>query len=189
MNARVPALAALAVALVSGGSRAQSSNAVTPWLHVRIDEPLKRSRVHLNLPMPAVEAALKAAPDPIPVDGGIPLGGDMNLDRFRRQWKDLETADDAEIVAVEQGDARQSISKKGGRLVIHLQDDREPKTIDVDIPGAVVDALFSGAGQDLNVRAAVARLRTARGDVVRVHGRDSTVRIWIDEMSGAPEGN
>ena len=189
MNARVPALAALVVALVSGGSRAQSSNAVTPWLHVRVEEPSKRSRVHLNLPMPAVEAALKAAPDSVALDGGTPLGGNMNLDRFRRLWKDLETAGDAEIAAVEQGDARQHISKKGGRLLIHLQDDTEPKTVDVDVPGAVVDALFSGTGQELNIRAAVAHLRTARGDVVRVHGRDSTVRIWIDETSGAPEGN
>jgi len=189
MNARVPALAALAVALLSGGSRAQSSYAVTPWLHVRIEEPLKRSRVHLNLPMPAVEAALKAAPDWITVDGGMPLGGDMNLDRFRRVWKDLETASDAEIVAIGHGDARFDIRKKGGRLLVHLQEDTEPRTVDVDVPGAVVDALFSSASQELNIRAAVLHLRAVRGDMVRVQARDSTVRIWIDESAGAPEGN
>ena len=189
MNARVPALAALAVALVSGGSPAASSNAVTPWLHVRIEEPRKRSRVHLNLPMPAVEAALKAAPDWMAVDGGMSLGGDMTLDRFRRRWRDLETASDAEIVAVAQGDGRFDIRKKSGRLLLHLQDDTEPKTVDVDVPGAVVDALFSGASQELNIRAAVGHLRTARGDVVRVQDRDSTVRIWVDESGDPPEGN
>jgi hypothetical protein len=189
MNARVLAVVALAVPLPSCGAPAVSSNAETPWLHVRIEEPMKRSRVHLNLPMPAVEAALKAAPDSIAVDGGTPLGGDMNLDRFRRLWKGLETAGDAEIVKVEKGDARQNVSKKGGRLLVHLRDYRESKTVDVDVPGAVVDALFSGAGQELNIRAAVAHLRALRGDLVCVYDRDSTVRIWVDESGGAPEGN
>jgi hypothetical protein len=189
MNAGVLAFVALAVPLLSCGAPAVSSDAETPWLHVRVEEPKKRSRVHLNLPMPAVEAALKAAPDSIAVDGGIPLGGDMNLDRFRRLWKDLETAVDAEIVKVERGDARLNISKRGGRLLIHLRDDSESKTVDVDLPGAVVDALFSGAGQALDIRAAVAHLGAVRGDVVRAYDRNSTVRIWIDESGGAPEGN
>jgi len=189
MNARVLALVALAVPLLGCGAPVASSNAETPWLHVRIEEPGKRSRVHLNLPMPAVEAALKAAPDSIAVDGGIPLGGDMNLDRFRRLWKGLETTGDAEIIKVEQGDAHQNVSKKDGRLLIHMRNDRESKTVDMDVPGAVVDALFSGAGQELKIRAAVAHLRAVRGDVVCAYERDASVRIWIDESAGAPEGN
>jgi hypothetical protein len=40
----------------------------------------------------------------------------------------------------------------------------------------------------LNVRAAVAELRKLRGDVVRVNDRDSTVRIWIDEIAGSEGG-
>jgi hypothetical protein len=188
MNTRALALVSLAALLLGGRTPAASSSAETSWLHVHVDEPVKRSRIRVNLPLPAIEAALKAAPDSIALDGGVPLGRNMNLDRFRRLWKGLETAGDAEIVAVEEGGTRENISKKDGRLLIHLQDDRELKTVDVDVPGTVVDALFSGGGQELNIRAAIDHLRTMRGDVVRVHDRNSTVRIWIDESADAREG-
>lgn len=188
MNARALLFAALAVPLLRGGVPAASPNVETAWVHVRIDEPVKQSRIRLNLPMPAVEAALKAAPDSIALDGGTPISPEMNLDRFRRRWKELETTGNAEIVSVEEGEALESISKKWGRLLIHLQNDKESKTVDVAVPETVVDALFSGAGQELNIRAAVAHLRTMRGDLVRVHDRSSTLRIWIDRSAAAPEG-
>jgi hypothetical protein len=188
MNARALVIAALAVPLLGGGAPAASSSAGTAWLHVRIEDPVKQSHIRVNLPMPAVEAALKAAPDSIVLDGGTPLGHDMNLDRLRRLWKDLETAGDAEIVAVEGSDAREHIRKRSGRLLIHLQDDREPKVVDLDLPGPVVDALFSGGGDELNIRAAVPHLRTVRGEVLRVRDHDSTVRIWIDESVDVLEG-
>lgn len=189
MKTRALALVALAVLLLGARTPAASPSAETRWLHVHVEAPGKRSRIRVNLPLSAVEAGLKAAPDSIALDGGIPLGRNMDLDRFRQVWKDVETAGDAEIVAVEEGDTRENISKKGGRLLIHLQDDRESKTIDVDLPGRVVDALFSGDSEELNIRAAAEHLRTMRGEVVRVHDRNSTVRIWIDESADAPEGN
>lgn len=189
MHARALLLAILAVPLGGGGAPAAAPRAETSWVHVRVDEPGKRSRIRLNLPMPAVEAALKAAPDSILVDGGTPLGSDMNLDRFRRRWKDLETTGNAEILSVEEGEARESISKKWGRLLIHLQDDREAKMVHVAVPEAMVDALFSSAGPELNIRAAAAHLRTMRGDVVRVQDGGSTVHVWIDGSADAPEEN
>jgi hypothetical protein len=57
----------------------------------------------------------------------------------------------------------------------------------VDLPVALVDALFSGSERELNIRAALGELRRMRGDVVRVNDRDSKVRIWIDETAD-PEG-
>jgi hypothetical protein len=182
---------ALAVPLLGGSAAPASSSDGTAWLHVRVEEPKRRSRVHVNLPMPAVEAALKAAPDAIASDGRIHLGRhghDLNIDDFRQLWKELKTAGDAEIVSVEEGDNRVNVSKKGDRLLIRVQEDGERETVHVDVPASVVDALFSGPGQQLNIRAAVAELRTLRGDVVRVNDRNSTVRIWIDESAGAQEG-
>jgi hypothetical protein len=188
MNARALALGTVAVLILGARPPAASSSAETSWVHVHIEQPENRSRVRVNLPLPAVEAALKAAPDSIAVDGGTPLGGGMNLERLRQSWRELAAASDADIVAVEEGGTRQSISKKGGRLLVHLKDDKE-KTVDLDVPGTVVDALFSGGAQELNIRAAAAYLNTLRGEVVRVQDRGATVRVWVDETAGAPEAN
>jgi hypothetical protein len=181
MKARALVPAVLALPLLGGGAPAAPPSVETRWVHVRVEQPDQRSRVHLNLPLPAVEAALKVAPDSFALAGGTPLGRDMDLDRFRRVWKELAAVRDAELVAVEEDEARERISKRGGRLVIHLRNDREARIVDVDLPGPVVDALLSGGDQELNIRAAVAHLRTLSGEVVRVKNRDATVRLWVDE--------
>ncbi|HEY2944949.1 MAG TPA: hypothetical protein VGN09_21125 [Vicinamibacteria bacterium] len=188
MNTCALTLVALAAPLLAGSVPAPPSSEATAWLHVRVEEPKQRSRVHVNLPMNAVEAALKAAPDVIASEGRIHLGGHgrhLDVEDFRRLWKELRTTGDAEIVSVEDGDDRVNISKKGDLLLIRVQNDGERETVHVDVPAALVDALFSGPGEELNLRAAVAELRTLRGDVVRVNDRSSTVRIWIDESAGA----
>jgi hypothetical protein len=190
MNARVLALVALAVPLLGGTAPAASSNA-TAWVHVRVEEPKQRSRVHVNLPLPAVEAALKAAPDVIASEGRIHLGGHgrhLDIDDFRQMWSELRNAGDAEIVSVEDGDDRMNVSRKGDLVLVRVQEDGGRETVHVDVPVALVDALFSGPATELNVRAAVAELRKLRGDVVRVNDRDSTVRIWIDESAGSDGG-
>jgi hypothetical protein len=48
---------------------------------------------------------------------------------------------------------------------------------------AVVDALFSGQGEELNIRAALAQIQELQGDIVRVSGDDSKIRIWIDDSN------
>jgi hypothetical protein len=190
MNTCALTLVALAVPLLAGGAPAASPSGGTAWLHVRVEEPKQRSRVHVNLPMPVVEAALKAAPDAIASEGRIHLGRhghDVDIDDFRQMWKELKTVGDAEIVSVEEGDDRVNVSKKGDLLLIRVQEGGDRETVHVDLPAALVDALFSGPGPELNVRAAIAELRKLRGDVVRVNDRSSTVRIWIDETAGAQE--
>ena len=189
MNARVLAVVALAVPLLGGSAPAASSSDGAAWLHVHVEEPKQRSRVQLNLPMNAVEAALKAAPDAVASHGRIHLGGHgrhLEIDDFRRLWKELKGAGDAELVSVEDGDERVNVSKKGDLLLIRVQNDGQGESVHVDVPAALVDALFSGPGEDLDIHAAVAELRKLRGDVVRVNDRSSTVRIWIDESAGGP---
>jgi hypothetical protein len=192
VKARSLVLMALAFPLLAGSAPAASSSHGAAWLHVRVEEPRQRSRVHVNLPMTAVEAALKAAPDVVASHGRLHLGGhakDLDIDELRRSWNELKGAGDAEIVSVEDGDDRVNVSKKGDRLLVRVAEGGERETVHVDVPASVVDALFSGPGPDLNVGAALAELRTLRGDVVRVNDRNSTVRIWIDESADAGEGN
>ena len=188
MNTCAVAVLALAAPLAAASVPAASPSGGTAWLHVRVEELKQRSRVHVNLPLPAVEAALKAAPDLIASEGRIHLGGHgrhLDVDDFRQVWKELKTVGDAEIVSVEDGDDRVNVSKKGDLLLIRVQEGGDRETVHVDVPSALVDALFSGPGDELNVRAAIAELHKLRGDVVRVNDRSSTVRIWIDESAGA----
>jgi len=194
MNARVLALAAVAASALAGTAPAASpSDGTAAWLHVRVEEPRqgsRGSRVHVNLPMTAVEAALQVVPETIASDGRFHLGchgHGMKVEEFRRLWNELKGAGDTELVSVDDEAEHVSVSRKGDLLQIRVREDGERETVFVDVPASVVDALFSGSGQELNVRAAVAELRTRRGDVVRVNDRNSTVRIWIDE-SAAPQG-
>jgi hypothetical protein len=193
MNARALALAAVAASALAGTAPAASPGDGAAWLHVRVEEPRqgsKGSRVHVNLPMTAVEAALEAVPETIASDGRFHLGrhGDgMKVEDFRRLWNELKGAGDAELVSVDDDDEHVSVSRKGDLLQIRVQEHGDRETVYVDVPTAVVDALFSGPGQELNLRAAIAELRTRRGDVVRVNDHDSTVRIWIDD-NAVPQG-
>jgi hypothetical protein len=191
MKAPVLTLVAFAVPLLAGPAPAASTSGGTAWVHVRVEEPNRRSRVHVNLPLPAVEIALKAAPETVASGGRIHLGGHgrhLDVADFRQMWQELRRAGDTEIVSVEDGDDRVKISKKGDLVLVRVQENGERDTVHVDVPAALVDALFSGPGEELNVRAALAELRTMRGDVVRVNDRNSTVRIWIDESPDSQGG-
>jgi hypothetical protein len=191
MNACALALTAVAASVLAGTAPAASPSDGAAWLHVRVEEPRqgsKGSRVNVNLPMTAVEAALEAVPETIASDGRFHLGrhgNGMKVEEFRRLWTELKGTGDAELVSVDDDDEHVSVSRKGDLLQIRVQEHGERETVYVDVPTAVVDALFSGPGQELNLRAALAELRTRRGDVVRVNDRSSTVRIWIDDSAGA----
>lgn len=192
MNARVLTLVALAAPLLAGTPPTNAaSNGEVAWLHVRVEEPKQRSRVHVNLPLPVVEAALKAAPEAIASEGRIHLGrhgSHLDIDDFRQVWNELKAVGDTEIVSVEDGDDKVNVSKKGDLVQVRVQEDNGRESVHVDVPVALVDALFSGPGDELNLRAGIAELRKLRGDVVRVNDRNSTVRIWIDDSAGSQGG-
>jgi hypothetical protein len=66
-------------------------------------------------------------------------------------------------------------------MLIHVDKPNGKESVRVEVPIEVVDALFSGQGEELNFRAGFAELQKRRGDIVRVKDDHSTVRIWIDE--------
>ena len=172
----------LALALVPGARLHAESP--TPWLHVRVEEPGKGSKVHVNLPLNVVEVALKAAPDAIGSHGRIHFGREgtgMAVADFRRIWNELKAAGDTDLVTVEDKDEHVRVARKGG--VVEVRVERKGREeVKVEVPVEVVDALFSGEGEELNVKAALAQLQKRRGDIVRVNDENSTVRVWIDEQ-------
>ena len=49
------------------------------------------------------------------------------------------------------------------------------------MPVSVVDALLSGSGETLDIRAAIQELASLRGEMVQVDHPDGRIRVWIDE--------
>lgn len=175
-------LAAAVLALAGARGEAQSGSA---WLHVRVEEPQKHSRIHLNLPLPVVEAVLKAAPATIASHGKIhlgPGGKHLSLADMRRMWSELKASGDVDLVTVEEKDQSVRVARKGDLVQIRV-DRRGKEEVHVEVPVTLVDALFAGEGEELNVRAALAELQKRRGDIVRANDASSTVRVWIDEKN------
>lgn len=186
-------LAAALIVVGAGVSAGSSVRAASPdsgrtaWLHVRVEEPGKGSRVHVNLPLPVVEIALQAAPEKIESEGRFHFGrrgrGDMEVADLRRAWKELKAAGDTDIVNVEDEDGTVTVARRGETVQVRVKHEGEREQVAVDLPVAVVDALFATDSDELNIRGALNELRKMRGQIVSVHDHDSRVRVWIDEDS------
>lgn len=174
--------------LVGGAARAQDAGA-QPWLHVQIiAEDAGAENVSVNVPLSAAEPMLALVPHRILEDGQLSLAGrdiPVNVAALRNLWQALTEVGDTEFVTVEGGDETVRIARVGDQINIQVEerDDDGNETVEVQLPVVVVDALLSGDGETLNVRAAVERLGELRGDIVRVREDERRIRIWIDEVA------
>ncbi len=195
--------AGLALALLPAAGAFAQTGASNAWLHIRVEEAQKASKVHVNVPMTVVDAVLKASPDLIEEHGKVNLGEHhgMKLADLRNAWKQLAAAGDAEFVTVESEDENVRVQRKGDIVQIFVdQKGARPKAeaeaaprhargggeVRIEVPVSLVDALLSGEGDNVNLQAAVAELQKRRGDIVRVSEPDNQVRIWIDEQNTQP---
>jgi hypothetical protein len=172
-------------ALVLVGAVQASGQTAGPWLHVRVEEPRRQSKVAVNLPLSVVEVALRAAPD-----NTVPLGHfnldhhrhDLKVADLRKMWSELKTTGDAELVNVEDQGERVRIAREGNLVLIRVEKPAGSDAVRIEVPTEVVDALLSGDGNELNVKAALVEMQKRRGDIVRVNDNGHSVRIWIDEQ-------
>jgi hypothetical protein len=175
---------AAAILLMAGPVRAQ---AAAPWIHVQVHEPQSSSKVSVNLPLSVVQVALEAAPEKVIKKGKIQIPDshhhDLSVADMRRMWKELDAAGDAQLVSVEDEDETVHVSREGNLFKVKVEGQAKKENVHIEIPVAVVDALFSAEGDELNVAAAFKELQSLRGDIVRVNDEDSVVRIWIDEKN------
>ena len=170
-------------ALVAFSGVRGEAQSTTPWLHIRVEEPERQSKVHVNLPLPVVEVALKAAPATIASHGKIhlgPGGKNLSLADMRKIWSELKASGDVDLVTVEDKDENVKVSRQGDLVLVNVER-RGKEEVNVEVPVSLVDALFSTEGEELNVKAALLELQKRRGDIVRVTDANSKVRIWIDE--------
>lgn len=168
-----------------------SAPAVERWLHVSVvNKDAKGERVRINLPISLAESLLSAVKHGRLEAGKIRIN-EVKVDDIdlRRAFASVKAAKDGEFVTVESNEANVRIAKENGMLIVkanELRNKVREQTVDVRVPLEVVDALFSGAPDELNVLAAL-RALAGKGDMelVSVKDSESTVRIWVDTKSTA----
>ncbi len=189
MNRTWIAAGALALGGVAAGATALNaqSGAAPAWLHVRVEEGGRGSKVSVNLPLTVVEAVLSAAPDVIAADGKFHIGRDhhhgVSVADMRRIWTELKNAGDTELVTVEEKDETVKVARRGDLVQVRVNRTGSGEEVRVDVPVSLVDAALAGDGETIDVKALVRELAKRRGDVVHVNEKDNKVRVWIDESN------
>ena len=182
MKKRIAAwTAALALVLPLALSSAMAKDL---WIHIRVEEKkTEPETVRINVPISMIESLAPVMQD-IHVDTEQMKLGEKNIDaaKLREIWKAVRTAEDGEYVTVESEHENVRVAKSGDYLLVKARDGKDrPENVDVKIPLAVVDALFSGTGDELNFVAAIQALKArGEGELVSVSDPDTNVRIWID---------
>jgi hypothetical protein len=110
---------------------------------------------------------------------------EVTVAELRQLWNELQSAPDATFVDVEETDQKVRVSKSGGyMLVTAFEGGEKSQQVDVRIPAAVVDALLSGEGEELDIAAAVRALAAhGAGELVTVTDDETKVRVWVDGLA------
>jgi len=157
-----------------------------PWIHVQVNEPGEDGKkVDIHLPLSLAEVALDLAPDDVITDGHLTLKRqDISIADLRRAWNELKASGEVEFVMVEEKDKKVRVAREADLIRVQVEDRaNQEKAVQLRLPIVVVDALLSGEGESLDLRAALGQLKGQRGEIVNVEDGGKTVRIWIDEKS------
>lgn len=178
----------LAIAAVLAVPAALHAQEEASWIHVRVDEE-DGAKVRINLPISMVDVALETARKEGLDDAHMHWKGhgDMSIQDLRRMWQEMRDAGDAEFVNVQDGDEHVRVFRKGDRVYVQVDEEGDEK-VRIEMPTEVADALLSGEGETLDVRAAVDKLaRRGAHELVRVRDGAETVRIWVDNRNSQDE--
>lgn len=175
----------LALAAMIAGAPAVTAEDL--WLHVRVVED-QGAKVSVNLPIGMIEAALPMLEQHGADAGRIQVEDwEMSAAELRRFWQEAAAAPDMTFVVVEDEGETVRVWKEAGYLRVSVIESGEgADTVNVRIPGAVVDALLSGEGEELNLEAGLQALADSGvGEIVSVDSDGESVRVWIDRSAEA----
>ncbi|MDH3402979.1 MAG: hypothetical protein OES32_01120 [Acidobacteriota bacterium] len=170
-------------AVLSAGVAAADSDL---WLHVKVDEA-GGAKVLVNLPIGIVEKAMTMIPAEEWNHGHIMIDGGhhWSISDLRELWQEVGATPDMTFVTVEDEGDRVRVWKEGGYLKVRAVEG-DGTDVDVQIPSRVVDALLSGDGEELNIRAAIEALAAeGEGELVTVNDDNDRVRVWVDHVAEA----
>lgn len=157
------------------------------WFHVHvIDESSDPVKVTVNLPLTLIEQAIKLVPEEVDDEVQMELNDvGIDIDDLRAFWQEMRDSEDATFVTVESEDETVRVAKEGEYFVARTVESTEDGAqVDVRFPFAVLDALFSGPDNQLDIAAAVRALADyGDGDMVTVHEGDTHVRVWVDNLN------
>ncbi|MGA2429866.1 MAG: hypothetical protein ABSH13_15315 [Candidatus Acidiferrum sp.] len=195
---KLPALALIAVSLaltpIAGLAQSNSEKASEPagrdrWLHIRVDNPdSKEETVRVNVPLELAEKILPT------INRDRLQSGKVKVDEIDCHGVDLHalldavrSSKDGEFVTVQNKDSDVRVAKQNNYFLVHVVDKHhssKKSTVEVKIPMKVVDALFSGGKDELDLVAGL-RALSAQGDteLVSVKDEENTVRIWLDSKN------
>jgi hypothetical protein len=190
------AAAALALSPIAGiaqnsAKKVSDTSSQDRWLHVRVDNTeSKDETVRVNVPLELAEKVLptinhnKLQSGKVKIDDMDCHGVDLHalLDAVR-------TTKDGEFVTVQNKDSDVRVAKKDNYFLVHVIDkshSTKKSTVEVKIPMKVVDALFSGGKDELDLVAGL-RALSAQGDteLVSVKDEENNVRIWLDSKNAS----
>jgi hypothetical protein len=195
---KLPALALFAAAIaltpISGFSQNSSGKSSDTakqdrWLHIRVDNPdSKEETVRVNVPLELAEKVLPS------INRDRLQSGKVKIDEIDCHGVDLRalldavrTSKDGEFVTVQNKDSDVRVAKQNNYFLVHVVDRKhasKKSQVEVKIPMKVVDALFSGGKDELDLVAGL-RALSAQGDteLVSVKDEENTVRIWLDSKN------
>jgi hypothetical protein len=176
----------LGTALLTAGLTLGPAAAADLWFHVKVDGK-DGEQATINLPLSMVDKIAPMIQDESRSAGRVRIDDrEYRVDELRRIWRELENGPDAVYVSVNEPDSRTRIAKRGEFLVVEATDRSDGEQVQARVPLAVVGALFSGPGDELNLRAALEALaRRGEGELITVTGNDESVRIWVDTLPEA----
>jgi hypothetical protein len=181
-------LATAQTSSASGSGQAVSASSHDRWLHVRVTNPGNNEEtVRVNVPLEVAEKVLPT------INKNRLHSGKVKFDDVDCHGVDLRalvdavrTSKDGEFVTVQSKDADVRVAKQNGYLFVHVFEKNRPKKsqVEVKVPMKVVDALFSGGKDELDIVAALHAL-SAQGDteLVSVKDEENTVRVWVDSKN------
>jgi len=181
---RLVCLSSLALLLLHPGSLVLAQNS-SPWLHLEVNENTAAdpTLVKVNLPLSMVDVALSVIKDENLRSGKLKLDThDISVADMRRLWSELKKSGNAEFVTVQQKNESVKIARQGDFLLVKVTESgKKNSKVDLKIPFHVVDALLSGTGDELNLKAAITAMQqNGTGEILTVHDDGTQVRIWVD---------
>jgi len=185
-------LSAMVVLASASAAFGQSGSAKDRWLHVRvINSDNKGETVRVNIPLELAENVLPTINKNHLHNGKITIDqAHMNDVDVHALLNAIRTAKDGEYVTVQGTDQDVRVAKEGGRLLVHVKDNKGSKSnksnVDIKIPMHVIDALFSAGKDELDVVAGLHALASL-GDteLISMKSDDSTVRVWMDSKNSS----
>lgn len=158
------------------------------WLHVRVTNPdSKDETVKVNVPLELAEKVLPAINHDRLHNGKVRFDeADCHGVDIHALLDALRTSKDGEFVTVQNHDNDVRVAKQNGYMFVHVYEKDRPKKseVEVKIPMKVVDALFSGGRDELDLVAGL-RALASQGDteLVSVKDRENSVRVWLDSKN------